>query len=92
MAEDDQAEPRRHGRFWRRVIAGLVVCLALLVLLHRPILLSIGRKIVLNYATKHNLKADFRAPCLRQLYRHPVDGFLRPEHCAALCRKGKFKG
>ena len=60
MAEDDQAEPRRHGRFWRRVIAGLVVCVALLVLFHRPILLAIGRKIVLNYAAKHNLKADFR--------------------------------
>ena len=60
MAEDDQAEPRRHGRFWRRVIVGVVVCVALLVLLHRPILLAIGRKIVLNYATKHNLKADFR--------------------------------
>ena len=60
MAEDDQAEPRRHGRFWRRVIAGLVVCVALLVLVHRPILLAIGRKIVLNYAAKHNLKADFR--------------------------------
>jgi TamB, inner membrane protein subunit of TAM complex len=60
VAEDDQAEPRRHGRFWRRVIAGLVVCLALLVLIHRPILLAIGRKIVLNYAAKHNLKAEFR--------------------------------
>jgi len=60
VAEDDQAEPRRHGRFWRRVIAGLLICVALLVLLHRPILLAIGRKIVLNYAAKHNLKADFR--------------------------------
>jgi hypothetical protein len=60
VAEDDQAEPRRHGRFWRRVIAGLVICVALLVLLHRPILLAIGRKIVLNYAAKQNLNADFR--------------------------------
>ena len=60
MAEDDQAEPRHHGRFWRRVIAGLVICVALLVLLHRPILLAIGRKIVLEYAAKQNLKADFR--------------------------------
>ncbi len=60
MAEDDQAEPRRHGRFWRRVIAGLVIFFALLVLVHRPILLAIGRRIVLNYAAKHNLKADFR--------------------------------
>jgi len=61
VAEDDQAKPRRHGRFWRRVIAAVVVFVALLVLVHRPILLAIGRKIVLNYATKHNLKADFRA-------------------------------
>ncbi len=60
MAEDDQAEPRRHGRFWRRVIAALVVFVALVVLVHRPILLAIGRKIVLNYAAEHNLKADFR--------------------------------
>ena len=44
MAEDDQAEPRRHGLFWRRVIAGLVVFFALLVLVHRPILLAIGRR------------------------------------------------
>ena len=42
------------------MIAGLVVCVALLVLVHRPILLAIARKIVLNYAAKHNLKADFR--------------------------------
>jgi hypothetical protein len=60
VAEDDQAEPRRHGRFWRGVIAGLVVCVALLVIFHRPILLAIGRKIVLQYAAKENLKADFR--------------------------------
>jgi hypothetical protein len=60
VAEDDQAEPRRHGRFWRRVIAGLVVCVALLVIFHRPILLAIGRNVVLRYAAKENLKADFR--------------------------------
>jgi autotransporter translocation and assembly factor TamB len=60
VAEDDQAEPRRHGRFWRRVIACLVICVALLVIFHRPILLAIGRKIVLQYAAKENLKADFR--------------------------------
>jgi len=60
VAEDDQAEPRRHGRFWRRVIAGLIVCVALLVVFHRPILLAIGRQLVLRYAAKENLKADFR--------------------------------
>jgi hypothetical protein len=39
---------------------GLGVCVGLLIIFHRPILFAIGRKIVLNYATKHNLKADFR--------------------------------
>jgi TamB, inner membrane protein subunit of TAM complex len=60
VAEDDHAEPRRHGRFWRRVMAGLAICAALLVIFHRPILLGIGRNIALHYATKENLKADFR--------------------------------
>lgn len=60
MAEDDQAEPRRHARFRRRVIAGVLVFLGLLVIFHRPILLSIGRRIVLRYAAKENLKAEFR--------------------------------
>jgi TamB, inner membrane protein subunit of TAM complex len=39
---------------------GFAVCVGLLIIFHRPILFAIGRKIVLNYATKHNLKADFR--------------------------------
>jgi hypothetical protein len=42
------------------VTAGLVVCIALLVIFHRPILLAIGRKLVLRYTAKENLKADFR--------------------------------
>src|SRR6059058_5548676 len=41
-------------------MVSLSVSLILLILLHRPILLAIGRKIVLNYAAKHNLTADFR--------------------------------
>jgi autotransporter translocation and assembly factor TamB len=60
VGEDDHAEPRRHGRFWRRVMIGLAVCVALLIILHRPILLAIGRHVVLRYAAKENLKADFR--------------------------------
>jgi hypothetical protein len=60
VAEDDQAEPRRHGRLWRRVMIGLALSLALLIILHRPILLAIGRHVVLRYAAKENLKADFR--------------------------------
>ena len=58
MAEEDQARVTRHG-LWRRVMIGLAVCVALLIIFHRPILLAIGRKIVLQYAAKENLKADF---------------------------------
>jgi hypothetical protein len=60
VAEHDQAEARSDGRFWRRVMLGIVVCTALLIIFHRPILLAIGRKVVLRYAAKQNLKADFR--------------------------------
>jgi len=38
----------------------LAVCVALLAIFHRPILLAIGRQILLRYAAKENLKADFR--------------------------------
>src|SRR6267378_2217450 len=41
-------------------MAGLGVGLVLLLICHRPILLAIGRKVVLRYAAKENLKADFR--------------------------------
>ena len=60
MAKDDQADARRHARIWRRVMAGLGVGIVLLLILHRPILLAIGRKVVLRYAAKENLKGDFR--------------------------------
>jgi autotransporter translocation and assembly factor TamB len=59
VAEEDQARVTRHG-LWRRVMIGLAVCVALLIIFHRPILLAIGRKVVLRYAAKENLKADFR--------------------------------
>jgi autotransporter translocation and assembly factor TamB len=59
VAEEDQARVTRHG-IWRRVMIGLAVCVALLIIFHRPILLAIGRRIVLQYAAKENLKADFR--------------------------------
>jgi len=41
-------------------MAGLGVGIVLLLILHRPILLAIGRKVVLRYAAKENLKGDFR--------------------------------
>ena len=60
MAENDQKEVRRHGRIWHRVLVGLAACAALLIIFHRPILLAIGRQIVLRYAERENLKIDFR--------------------------------
>jgi autotransporter translocation and assembly factor TamB len=60
VAENDQKEVRRHGRIWHRVLIGLAACVALLIIFHRPILLAVGRQIVLRYAARENLKIDFR--------------------------------
>jgi autotransporter translocation and assembly factor TamB len=60
VPENDQRKVRRHGRIWHRVLVGLAACVALLLIFHRPILLAIGRQIVLRYAARENLKIDFR--------------------------------
>src|SRR5437773_3696739 len=60
MAGDDQSELRRPRGFWRRVMAGLAVCAAFLIIFHRPILLTIGRQVALRYAAREHLKGDFR--------------------------------
>ncbi len=60
MAENDQKEVRHHGRIWHRVLVGLAVCAALLIIFHRPILLTMARQIALRYAAGQNLKIDFR--------------------------------
>src|SRR4030095_7067058 len=39
---------------------GLAVCVGLLIILHRPILLATVRHFAIRYATKENLKMDFR--------------------------------
>jgi hypothetical protein len=59
VVEDDQAESGRDGRIWRRVMIGLAICAALVIIFHRPILLAIGRQIALRYAAKENLKINF---------------------------------
>jgi TamB, inner membrane protein subunit of TAM complex len=59
VAEENQAQVTRHG-LWRRVLVGLAVCVTLLIIFHRPILLAIGRQIVIRYAARENLKIDFR--------------------------------
>jgi hypothetical protein len=60
VAEDRQADAQTHGRRWRRAAIALAVCVAFLALFHRPILLAITRQIVLHYAARENLRADFR--------------------------------
>ncbi|PYK41735.1 MAG: hypothetical protein DME60_01850 [Verrucomicrobia bacterium] len=60
MAEDRKAEGRTRRRAWRRVATALVICAALVVLFHRPLLLALGRQIALHYAARENLKANFR--------------------------------
>ena len=60
MAEDDQAQAPYSGRLRRRVMVGLAVCAALVIIFHRPILVAVGRQIALRYASRANLKIDFR--------------------------------
>jgi len=60
VAEDDQAQARYSGRLRRRVMVGLAVCAALVIIFHRPILVAVGRQIALRYASRANLKIDFR--------------------------------
>ena len=60
MAEDRQEEGRTYRRGWRRVATAFLICAALVVLFHRPLLLALGRQIALHYAARENLKADFR--------------------------------
>ena len=59
MAEDDESKGAT-GASWRRVRIGLAICVALLIIFHRPILLAIARQVALRYASKENLKIDFR--------------------------------
>ncbi len=60
MAKEDHPKVRPHRHIWRRVLIGLAVFVGLLVIFHGPILRLIIRKYVIHYASKQNLKADFR--------------------------------
>jgi autotransporter translocation and assembly factor TamB len=60
VPDDDQSESRRHRHLFRRVMIVLAVCAGLLIIFHRPILLATIRYFAIRYATKENLKADFR--------------------------------
>jgi hypothetical protein len=59
VGEDGLTQPRRAG--WRRRAAiALAIFSALLLLFHRPVLLSLGHALVLHFAKKENLKLEFR--------------------------------
>ena len=60
MANDDQSKGRRHRQIRRRVIIGFAISVGLLIIFHRPVLLAIFREVALRYASKANLKMDFR--------------------------------
>ena len=60
MADDDQSKGRRHRQIRRRVIIGFAISVGLLIIFHRPVLLAIFREVALRYASKANLKMDFR--------------------------------
>ena len=58
---NDEQPGRKNSKLRRRKV--VFVCLlffALLAIFHRPILLSIGRKVALHFAANENLRADFR--------------------------------
>ena len=60
MAEDGESKGRRRRQIRRRVLIGLAISVGLLTIFHRPILLGIFRQVALRYASKENLKMDFR--------------------------------
>ncbi len=60
MAEGDQSKQGRYRHIRRRALIGFAVCVGLLVIFHRPILLAIARQVGIRYASKENLKLDFR--------------------------------
>ena len=60
MANDDQSKGRRHRQIRRSVIIGFAISVGLLIIFHRPVLLAIFREVALRYASKANLKMDFR--------------------------------
>jgi autotransporter translocation and assembly factor TamB len=60
VPEKDQSRKGPHRYIWRRVLLSFAVCIGLLIIFHRPILLATLRQVGLRYASKANLKIDFR--------------------------------
>lgn len=58
MGNDDRA--KWHGAWRRRAAIALAIFLVLLLLFHRPLLLSLGERIGAHFAAKEHLKLEFR--------------------------------
>ena len=60
MGDDGRQVYELRADWRRRAIVALCVFCALLLIFHRPMLLSLGRQIAVHYAAKENLKLDLR--------------------------------
>ena len=60
MGEDGQAKFQRRGKWRGRALIALAVLFGLVLIFHRPLLLGLGRQIVLHYAAREHVKAEFR--------------------------------
>jgi autotransporter translocation and assembly factor TamB len=60
VGEDGNGRSFKGWSWRRRAAVALAIFCALLVIFHRPLLLSLGHAIAQHYAAKENLKLDFR--------------------------------
>jgi len=60
VGDDGQRELQARGRWRDRVLVVLAVAIGLVLVFHRPILLGLGRRVVLHLAANEHLRADFR--------------------------------
>jgi hypothetical protein len=60
VGDDGQEEFQRHGKWRGRALIASAVLVGLVLIFHRPLLLGLGRQIVLHYAAREHVKADFR--------------------------------
>lgn len=60
MGEDGQAKFQRRGKWRGRALIALAVLFGLVLIFHRPLLLGLGRQVVLHYAAREHVKAEFR--------------------------------
>jgi autotransporter translocation and assembly factor TamB len=60
VAKDGHIVSEMRGGWRRRAIVALCLFGGLLLIFHRPVLLTIGRDLARHYAAKANLRADFR--------------------------------